>query len=112
MKTSLYIHTLGLFVGLLLSSLNSYGDQEFEHTTETISIPLFQKNMQSNLPLPTRGSTAQSVESTFGSPLKKHPAKGKPPITKWDYEQFTVYFESSYVIHNVVKNTQNVEQTK
>ena len=51
--------------------------------------------------LPGRGMTMEQVEERFGAPLKKNPAVGKPPITTWDYEKFTVYFEDRYVIHAV-----------
>jgi hypothetical protein len=57
--------------------------------------------------LPARGSTMQQVESTFGQPLRRHaPAGGDspahPPITRWDYRAFSVYFERQRVIDSVV----------
>jgi len=51
---------------------------------------------------PVRGSTMQSVESRFGAPTSKHAAVGKPPITRWDYPGFSVFFENDRVIHAVV----------
>lgn len=51
---------------------------------------------------PARGSTMQSVESHFGAPTAKHAAVGKPPITRWDYPTFSVFFENDRVIHAVV----------
>lgn len=47
---------------------------------------------------PARGATMQSVESKFGAPLNKHAAVGKPPITRWDYAGFSVFFENDRVI--------------
>jgi hypothetical protein len=44
----------------------------------------------------------QSVESRFGAPTAKHAAVGKPPITRWDYPTFSVFFENDRVIHAVV----------
>ena len=29
------------------------------------------------------------------------PPSGKPPITRWDYDGFSVYFEHQHVIHAV-----------
>lgn len=51
---------------------------------------------------PIRGSTMKSVEAKFGEPTSKHPAVGKPPITRWDYPTFSVFFEYDRVIHAVV----------
>ena len=43
------------------------------------------------------------VESTYGAPAQKHATVGQPPITRWDYPNFSVYFEHDRVIHAVVK---------
>jgi len=42
------------------------------------------------------------VAAKFGSPTTKVPAVGQPPISRWDYPGFVVYFERNYVIHSVV----------
>ena len=52
---------------------------------------------------PTRGMTAASVESKFGSPQSREAPVGDPPISRWDYEDFVVFFEYDRVIHAVVK---------
>ena len=54
--------------------------------------------------LPGRGMSMEMVLNRFDEPLEKEPAVGEPPITKWLYKNFTVYFESQYVIHAVVNN--------
>jgi hypothetical protein len=41
----------------------------------------------------------------FGEPLSKKSAVGQPPIIKWKYEKFTVYFESQWVINSVIHKT-------
>lgn len=51
--------------------------------------------------LPVRGMTMQVVESRFGTPLEKLAPVGEPPITRWVYADYTVYFEGRYVIHTV-----------
>ncbi len=56
----------------------------------------------SSLPRPTRGMRMAEVERRFGVPLTRHPAVGKPPITRWDYAQYAVFFEDHTVIHTVV----------
>lgn len=53
--------------------------------------------------LPVRGMNMQQVESRFGAPQEKLPAVGKPPIARWVYPDYIVYFEHQYVIHSVLK---------
>jgi hypothetical protein len=50
---------------------------------------------------PRRGSTMTEVEKHFGAPVEKHPTVGQPPITRWDYSGFSVFFEHDRVIHSV-----------
>lgn len=52
--------------------------------------------------LPGRGMSKDAVRKRFGYPIERIAAVGTPPISKWRYELFTVYFESDYVIHAVV----------
>ena len=52
---------------------------------------------------PTRGMSEASVEAKFGSPKSKQAAVGEPPISRWEYDNFIVYFEYDKVIHAVVK---------
>lgn len=51
---------------------------------------------------PHRGSTMAAVEGQFGEPTSRHGAVGDPPITRWDYAQFSVYFEHDRVLHSVL----------
>jgi len=50
---------------------------------------------------PSRGSDMKAVERQFGAPQTRHPTVGKPPITRWDYKGFSVFFEGSHVITSV-----------
>ena len=56
---------------------------------------------------PTRGMTAASVESKYGTPDAKVAAVGDPPISRWEYSSFVVFFEYDRVIHAVVKRKQS-----
>ena len=51
---------------------------------------------------PRRGSDMQSVQTRFGEPLRKAPAVGKPPITRWYYGDYIVYFEYNKVLDTVI----------
>lgn len=54
--------------------------------------------------LPGRGMSMEMVQNRFGEALEKYSAVGEPPITKWTYKNFSVYFESEFVIHAVVNH--------
>jgi len=57
---------------------------------------------ESNLARPSRGMLMSAVEQKFGAPVTRHAAVGQPPITRWDYDGFAVFFEKDRVIHAVV----------
>jgi hypothetical protein len=50
---------------------------------------------------PARGLTMDKVEAKFGAPSRRVPAVGEPPITRWEYPGFVVFFERDRVIHAV-----------
>ena len=50
---------------------------------------------------PARGMTMRAVEERFGAPTNRHATVGQPPITRWDYAGFSVFFEHDRVIHAV-----------
>lgn len=52
---------------------------------------------------PVRGQTMDEVREQFGTPMTSQGPIGKPPITRWLYDQFTVVFEDDIVIHSFVK---------
>ncbi len=54
---------------------------------------------------PNRGSTMTAVQGRFGEPTERHATVGNPPITRWDYPQFSVYFENDRVLHSVLVRT-------
>ena len=70
---------------------------------ETIVIPIGQQAAGKAVSTPVTGMSMTTVEAQFGTPAKQFPAKGQPPITRWEYEQFVVYFEGNTVIHSVVR---------
>ncbi len=52
---------------------------------------------------PTRGMTQNSVQSKYGSPVTTRVPVGDPPITRWEYQDFVVFFEYDRVIHAVIR---------
>lgn len=53
--------------------------------------------------MPERGTRMAAVKSRLGEPVRRIGPVGEPPITRWVYERFTVYFEHDLVLH-AVKN--------
>ncbi len=51
--------------------------------------------------VPARGLTMGQVEQRYGAPASRLAAVGQPPITRWVYPTFVVFFEHSLVIHAV-----------
>jgi hypothetical protein len=43
------------------------------------------------------------VETKFGAPMSRRSAVGDPPISSWEYADFTVFFEYDRVLHAVNK---------
>jgi hypothetical protein len=66
-------------------------------------------NKETGTSLPRRGATMSTVEAQLGAPTKKHAAVGRPPITRWDYPGFSVYFEYSHVIDSVAVRATSTE---
>lgn len=52
--------------------------------------------------LPANGMTTGEVRARYGEPLQTHPAVGVPPITRWDYDKWSVYFEYDLVLYTVL----------
>ena len=85
--------------GLLLLGLSA------NLSAETVNVPTMEtESTEYSIKLPGRGMSMEKVQNRFGEALDKEPAVGTPPISKWTYKDFTVYFESEFVIHAVVNN--------
>ena len=104
-----FAHTcLGLV--LIFGSLTVFASAVTETMVENeakvteVLIPLSSSQIKQNISGPKRGTSMNTVQSTYGDAIKIHPAKGKPPITRWDYPEFSVYFESNSVIHTVSRS--------
>jgi len=68
---------------------------------ETISVGDAVAIKESGVERPGRGQSMSAVESRFGQPASRHAAVGQPPITRWDYPDFSVFFEHDKVVHAV-----------
>ena len=52
--------------------------------------------------LPVNGQSKADVSAKYGSPVKKGSAVGDPPITRWEYDTYSVYFEYDLVLFTVL----------
>ena len=59
-------------------------------------------NSAEGLPRPTRSMKMSAVKEKFGEPQQEHPTVGEPPITRWDYAGYSVFFEHDLVLTTVV----------
>ena len=60
--------------------------------------------------VPARGSSMNQVIAEFGEPNIRKDAIGEPPITVWKYNEFSVYFEKTWVINSVVNKASPEEK--
>jgi hypothetical protein len=92
---------------LLLAAVlaTAFGGIAESARAETIAVENGIAVKPSDVATPTRGMTMDEVTSKFGAPTTKVPAIGNPPISRWEYPGFIVYFEHSHVIHSVVANS-------
>ena len=93
MKTRLLAITCGLAASAVVASV-AFAETVVVNDQVTVK--------QSSLDGPKRGITMSQVEAHFGAPVTKHATVGEPPITRWDYTGFSVFFERDRVIDTVV----------
>ncbi len=98
--------SLSLAAGLLFS-LNATVAQ-----ADTLLIERVQS--EQGVALPKRGTSMAQIEARFGAPQQKISAVGggsrrTPPITRWIYAGFSVYFENNHVV-DAVLNRANAQE--
>ena len=71
---------------------------------DTLLLEGLQMSSETASQRPTRGQSMETVEARFGEPSSKASPIGDPPISRWEYPGFTVFFEYDHVIHSVVRH--------
>ena len=94
MKSTLLSLSLAL-AGVLASATGTVAKAETVVVDDQVMV------RASSVERPARGITMGAVEAKFGAPANRHAAVGTPPITRWDYAGFVVYFEHERVIDAV-----------
>ena len=77
-------HIAALWFGLACATTLAHAD--------TLVIPLGQQQAGQAEPMPVRGVSSAVVIERFGQPTQRHDPVGEPPIRRWDYPEFSVYF--------------------
>lgn len=62
--------------------------------------------------LPQNGLSKAQVEARYGEPGERRAAVGEPPITRWIYDDFNVFFEYDLVIESVLHQDAIVRQAE
>lgn len=91
---SLALAVGSLAIGLLVSGSGTA-------SADTLLIQSIDAAQATAADRPRRGRSMKDVEARFGTPTTRSAAVGKPPITRWDYPDFVVYFEYDHVIDAV-----------
>jgi hypothetical protein len=94
MKNRLFIHTLAL---LAITSIGF----SIPAIAEDIRVPVGQQAQDSGVDVPKTGMTKANVRAKFGDPLQESAPVGEPPISRWTYSEYVVYFEHDHVIRSV-----------
>ena len=69
-------------------------------TADVLLIEEVRKRMQRDLP--ENGLTKSEVEQRYGRPNERRAPVGEPPISRWLYDDYSVYFEHDLVIESVL----------
>lgn len=98
------IGVLALSGLLTISSAALAGEHERDRRSGTILlIEALEQDRELEAQRPSRGMTRAQVEQRFGAPESRHTPVGDPPITRWEYSDFIVYFEYDHVIRSVTR---------
>jgi len=68
---------------------------------QVVKTPGSSAQVVANGNMPNRGLSKSQVESRFGQPNSKQGPVGTPSIYRWNYNNYSVFFEHNIVIHSV-----------
>jgi len=95
------------FLACLIAGLS------FTASADVLLIDVINKepsNSEAGILRPVNGQSMAKVKTLYGNADKTYPAIGTPPITRWNYAEFNVYFEHQLVIHSVLKQPKKPHQ--
>ena len=62
--------------------------------------------------VPDNGVAMADVRAQFGEPVKEYANVGDPPITRWEYDRWSVYFEHDLVLFTVLHKGEVLDSEK
>jgi len=68
---------------------------------QVVKTPESSAQVVANSSMPNRGLSKAQVETRFGQPSSKQGPVGNPSIYRWDFNNYSVFFENNIVIHSV-----------
>lgn len=95
--TTLFTGALAAALGIAVMTLTTNA------TAQNLVIPVGQQG-ESTKETPGLGMNKAYVERTYGAPKTTKGPVGEPPISTWEYDAYTVYFEYDTVIHTVLRH--------
>ena len=95
--------TKGAFLALLLIAA-------VPATADVLLVDSIQSAPQ--MQTPRDGLSMSQVRQQFGNPASELPAVGEPPISRWEYNDFSVFFENDLALHSVIHHPVNNQLAK
>lgn len=82
-------------------------EAEMTASGDSVSLPpMVPSTAEGYVDMPRTGMTMAQVEAQYGAPVEKmgtvdDGVPAHPPITRWRYEDYIVYFEHQHVVNSV-----------
>ena len=92
-----------MIIGISLALSGLFAGAPFS-VAEQITLPIGEQTKKADMELPKRSMDKESVRRDFGDPQEMVDAVGDPPISRWVYADYVVYFEGNWVLYSVVKH--------
>lgn len=70
---------------------------------DALLVDKVRQDSQQQIERPSRGMSKAAVAHRFGEPRDRIAAVGTPPISRWVYDNYIVFFEKDRVLHSVVR---------
>lgn len=80
---------------IMVTANSTYAEESSTFTTYGYGLTSYNRDLPRNL------MSMEAVRTRYGEPEAVLSAVGNPPITRWDYDTCTVYFEHNLVITSV-----------
>jgi len=79
--------------------------------TLSADVLLIEEVRQSDrMDVPVNGMTTADVRARYGEPVTTHAPIGDPPITRWEYDRWNVFFEYDIVLFTVLHKGEVLDQ--